>query len=73
MLQRTIQSIIESHLQDQKVSLVLGARRVGKTELLRSIYLKVKDQSIWLEGEDETTAKLLNERSISNYKRLLSG
>lgn len=57
-----------------KVLILLGARRVGKTQLIKS-YIKdhLKSGYLQLNGEDINDAKLLEERSVANYKRLLAG
>jgi hypothetical protein len=56
-----------------KVLILLGARRVGKTELIKN-YLKTipAESYLQLNGEDIHDATLLQERSVSNYKRLLA-
>jgi predicted AAA+ superfamily ATPase len=51
----------------------LGARRVGKTELLKYIFEQNANKSMWLNGEDADTVQLLQNRSIANYQRLLQG
>lgn len=71
MYQRILKSRIEAQLSKQKVTLLLGARRVGKTELLKQIHKKHEQNTLWLNGEDKTTFDLLEERSIANYSRLL--
>jgi predicted AAA+ superfamily ATPase len=73
MYKRILQKLIEKNLKTQKVSLLLGARRVGKTVLLQNIFENHKAHSLWLNGEDSNVADLLNERSVANYKRLLNG
>jgi predicted AAA+ superfamily ATPase len=57
-----------------KVLILLGARRVGKTELIKN-YLETipSDSYLQLNGEDINDANLLKERSVTNYKRLLTG
>lgn len=56
-----------------KVLILLGARRVGKTELIKN-YLKTVPEETYLQlnGEDINDANLLQERSVINYKRLLA-
>jgi predicted AAA+ superfamily ATPase len=55
-----------------KVLILLGARRVGKTELIKNYLQTVPDGSyLQLNGEDINDANLLKERSVANYKRLL--
>jgi len=73
MFYRKLQEIIESNFNKQKVSLLLGARRVGKTELLETIFEKHKSDTLWLNGEDTDTASLLEQRTIANYSKLLEG
>ncbi|TVR77986.1 MAG: ATP-binding protein [Chitinophagaceae bacterium] len=73
MINRVLRYEIEKHLNKQKVTLLLGARRVGKTELLNTIYQKNKDITLWLDGEDVLVEKMLEERSVSNYSRVLEG
>jgi predicted AAA+ superfamily ATPase len=60
-------------LLPNKVLILLGARRVGKTALIKN-YLETipSDSYLQLNGEDIKDANLLKERSVSNYKRLLA-
>lgn len=73
MLQRALYNNIISNTGKQKVSILLGARRVGKTYLLQEIKNNTSQDYLWLNGEDQTAADILEERSIANYKRLLQG
>ena len=56
-----------------KVLILLGARRVGKTHLIKN-YLKSLPSETYLQlnGEDKNNVNLLKERSVANYKRLLA-
>ncbi|POY39913.1 ATPase [Flavobacterium alvei] len=60
-------------LLPNKVLILLGARRVGKTAFIKN-YLETipADSYLHLNGEDIKDANLLKERSVSNYRRLLS-
>jgi hypothetical protein len=73
MINRLLYQIIEKNLSKQKVSLLLGARRVGKTALLKTISEAKKEKCLWLNGEDEDVQKLIENRKVANYKRLLEG
>lgn len=55
-----------------KVLILLGARRVGKSELIAR-YLRDRDPStyLFLNGEEQQTVDLLAERSVAGYKRLM--
>ena len=70
---RKMLDILEDNLNRQKVTLLLGARRVGKTELLQTLFRKKKKTGLWLNGEDQDTLTLLDNRSLANYKKLLEG
>jgi hypothetical protein len=61
-------------LQPNKVVMLLGPRRSGKTAFVRD-FLKTIDplQTLVLNGEDVVDAALLQERSVANYSRLLAG
>ncbi|MCQ2606062.1 MAG: ATP-binding protein [Bacteroidales bacterium] len=60
-------------MQPQKVMVVYGARRVGKTNLVKQLYENFSGKKLFLNGESYDTERLLQDRSISNYKRLFSG
>ena len=72
-LKRLIDPLIFSRMQAQanKVILLLGARRVGKTELLKKIQARTEEKVIFLNGDDIETHALLEVRSTANYRRLL--
>ncbi len=60
-------------LKPQKVTLLLGARRVGKSVLIDQFLANYKRPYLFLNGEDEDTHQLLAQRTISNYNRVLKG
>jgi len=72
-LERAIIEEFNRKLIPNKVLLLLGARRVGKTELLAN-FLETypKESYLKLNGEDINDAALLKEKSVNNYKRLLT-
>jgi uncharacterized protein len=73
MLNRLLYHNILANIHKQKVSLLLGARRVGKTELLQKIATDSGKKVLQLNGEDADAATLLANRTTANYKRLLEG
>ncbi|MDZ7934682.1 MAG: ATP-binding protein, partial [Emticicia sp.] len=73
LIQRLIEATIKEYLVAGKVNLLIGARRVGKTFLLKKIIQEINEPYLWLNGDDESTHDLLAERTIANYKRLTSG
>lgn len=70
-LKRIAETLINKKIQPNKVILILGARRVGKTEILKKIESEAKEKVIFLNGDDVETHNLLEVRSTANYKRLL--
>lgn len=60
-------------LLPNKVLILLGARRVGKTDLIKNYLKNIPSETyLHLNGEDKNNANLLKERTVINYKRLLA-
>lgn len=71
-LKRALFQDFSKKVLPNKVLILLGARRVGKTELIKNYLQTIPDGSyLQLNGEDINDANLLKERSVANYKRLL--
>ncbi|MBQ1725695.1 MAG: ATP-binding protein, partial [Muribaculaceae bacterium] len=70
---RALQKEMEMRLKPQKVLLLFGARRVGKTVLVEHIRQNFSGKSLLLNGESMDTVRLLDDRSSDNYRRLFSG
>lgn len=73
MLKRFLEDRIHDKLTGNKVVLIFGARRVGKTVLMQQIAQQFKGKKLILNGEDFDTLSILEPQSISNYRRLLDG
>ncbi len=71
ILARTVLPQIMRALQPQKVVVILGPRRVGKTVLLKQLADQLHEEPLFLNGEDMAARELLQRRSIANYKALL--
>lgn len=70
---RAILAEFHRKLLPNKVLLLLGARRVGKTQLIKNYLETIPPESyLQLNGEDINDANLLKERTVNNYKRLLA-
>ncbi len=72
-ISRIIEPSIKEYLIPNKVVVLLGPRRVGKTVLLEQIMKELEEPLLFLSGEDYTSLSLLEERSIQNYRNLLGG
>jgi predicted AAA+ superfamily ATPase len=72
-LNRSIEAKVLHYLWPNKVLLILGPRRVGKTHLLRKVLAQLSQEKVLqLNGEDMATEEVLKHRTVENYKRLLS-
>lgn len=72
-IKRILQDEILRRIKPQKVILLFGARRVGKTVLLRQIINSWPGKTLVLNGESIDTARLLSERTVANYRNLFQG
>lgn len=70
-LVRDLSKNIIKKLQPNKVVIVFGARRVGKTVLVREILDHVTEPVLTLNGEDINVHDKLAIRSVENYKQIL--
>ncbi|MBK7478216.1 MAG: ATP-binding protein [Haliscomenobacter sp.] len=58
-------------LEPNKVIMLVGARRIGKTALLQKLAASLPAPYLWMNGEDFATAELLARRTEANYRQLL--
>jgi len=70
-IKREIEDSILKDLNSNKVIIIFGPRRVGKTVLLKQIIASIKEDYILLNGEDMEHQEILKNRSTANYSRLL--
>ena len=72
-IKRILQNKITDRITPGKAILIFGARRVGKTVLMRRIVDEYPGKTMMLNGEDYDTQALLTNRTIANYRHLLEG
>ena len=72
-IKRILQQEIEQRIRPSKVALIFGARRVGKTVLLKEILSNYSGRTLLLNGESLDTIGILEERTITNYRQLFNG
>lgn len=71
-IERSIAKHLLQNLKPNKVLLLLGPRRVGKTSLVKTILANLANEKVLqLNGEDMATSAVLKQRTVENYKRLL--
>ncbi|MFN3299473.1 MAG: ATP-binding protein [Sediminibacterium sp.] len=70
---RIIQTQIEGKIGQQKVILLYGTRRTGKTTIIEKIVKKYSSDALLLHGEDMQISAILQNRTIANYQQLTKG
>ena len=70
---RLLSKSIEKQIGKQKVIMLYGSRRTGKTTIIDNIAQKYGDDVLMLQGEDMQVAVMLAQRTIANYRRLTRG
>lgn len=71
-IERAVINVVNKKAQPNKVILLVGARRVGKTRFIKKYIDNFSPTKVLkLNGEDIDDIELLARRSIANYKRLL--
>jgi uncharacterized protein len=70
---RFIQQQIEDKIGSQKVIMLYGTRRTGKTTIIEQIALAHPKDTLLLQGEDMDVLALLAKRTEAGYKRLTAG
>lgn len=73
IVNRQLQNRITARIEPNKAVLLFGARRVGKTVLMRSIVKGFPGRTMLLNGEDYDAQAMLVNRSIANYRHILNG
>lgn len=72
-IERAIQAEIEKRIGKQKVILLCGSRRTGKTTVIEKIAEKYGEKALMLLAEDMDVVNMLQQRTVANYKRLTAG
>lgn len=70
---RLVEKRILVQIGKQKVIMLYGSRRTGKTTIIDSIAEKYGTDVLMLQGEDMQVADMLAQRTIANYRRLTTG
>ncbi len=70
-LVRDLAGSILKKLQPNKVVVILGARRVGKTVLVKELLKSIEEPVLSLNGEDINVHDKLSIRTVENYRQVL--
>lgn len=71
LIKRVAEEVISKGFQANKVIVLLGPRRVGKTVLIKQLIKNSKEPHLLLNGEDVDVRKQLANRSVQHYNSLL--
>jgi len=71
IVSRKAHNLIKNKVKPGKVVILHGARRVGKTFLIKEYLKTVEEKYIFWNGEDFAVHELLSRRSVQNYKNIL--
>lgn len=70
MIERQLQEQIEKHLGSDKAIIIIGARQVGKSTLLNSIFSNIENV-MWLNGDDADVQELFRNMTAARMKAFL--
>jgi len=70
---RYILPAIKGKLSSNKVIVLTGARRVGKTFILNKIKSDFEGKSLFMNGEDLDVIELMTNRRVSSFRRWITG
>ena len=70
IIKRQIEEHVKGLIGKNKVILIMGTRRVGKTVLIKSIKDNFAGKSLMLNAEDFDVREILALRTVANYKRI---
>ena len=71
MINRIIEKNIHQRLHKGKVILLLGARQVGKTTLVKKIIKQYHNQALYLSGDEIDIRRMLSNASSTQLKSVL--
>lgn len=72
MIPRIIERQIKEYLTPNRVVVILGPRRVGKTVLIRKFLSETTEPHVLLNGEDITTRELFARRSVAALSKIIA-
>ena len=71
MIERSLQQAVEERLGRGKAIIVLGARQVGKTTLLRRIFSPDDSRVLWLNGDEQDVRSLFEDASSTKLRAVV--
>ena len=71
LIHRRLEKTVKAQLGKNKVLLIMGTRRIGKTVLVNTIKKQYDGETVMMNAEDFDVQELLKKRTVANYKRLI--
>ncbi len=72
IIHRKLEETVIGKIGTNKVILILGTRRVGKTYLINRVSERVTGKKLLLNAEDFDVQEVLKKRTVANYQRLIN-
>jgi len=73
MITRQAEQIVKNYLtKDKKIIVIFGARQIGKTTLLKTIFKDTPD-TIWYSGDEDQTKELFSRADLASLAPLVKG
>ena len=72
IIHRKLEETVMGKIGTNKVILILGTRRVGKTYLINRVRERVTGKKLLLNAEDFDVQEVLKKRTVANYQRLIN-
>ena len=72
IIHRKLEETVMGKIGTNKVILILGTRRVGKTYLINRVCERATGKKLLLNAEDFDVQEVLKKRTVANYQRLIN-
>jgi hypothetical protein len=72
IIHRRLEETVIGKIGTNKVILILGTRRVGKTYLINRVSERVTGKKLLLNAEDFDVQEVLKKRTVANYQRIIN-
>ena len=72
-LKRHIEDLVFERLKPGKVNIIHGARRVGKTHLMRQLIIRSGLKAIWFNCDLPEDFEIISSLNLNNYQAITKG
>ena len=73
MINRSLQSLIQSYLFQKKAIILFGARQTGKTTLVGELVKPYKEKSLILNGDESDVVEIFSDVNSTKLAPIISG